>query len=388
MERTRRVTLVVVDPDGTVRGVTSPLTISPPWWQEVGSIAAAVPGTTVLRLLEGTPDETGHMGGEVTYLVQHDDRLGPCPPLQPWAGELVDHPLRLPWARPGGPAADLDWVGSVVEVVGPPRQDRTWNLSAIWSIPAVVDGDRTTVWLKCVPPFFAHEANVLRLLDDRPLPRVIAAADHRILLAELPGEDGYDAGEAEQRSMVETLVHTQAASADRIDRLLAAGVPDHRAEPLTVALTELVARLAPDRDGLRLLVAQLPDRFAAVAATGLPDTIVHGDPHGGNCRRGTDPPIWFDWGDSTIGNPLLDLAATHRMADTTVRHWVDRWRQVVPGADPTSAWLALEPVARLREAWVYQRFLDNIEPAERCYHHRDVPAALDQAEAAVVSWTG
>ncbi len=377
MGRNRSATLVVVDGDGVVHGMLGPIAIDLPWWQEAGPIADAVAGATVLRLLSATADANEPMGGSVTYLVELDaEGLARHAPFQPWTGSLDDHPLRHPWAEPGGPAEDLAWVSSVVDVTGPPRQHRTWNLSAIWSVPTAGG----PVWLKCLPPFFAHEIAVLEQLADQPIPRVIAADGHRCLMADLPGEDGYEADRSEQISMISTLVEIQRRSIDRVEDLLAASVPDLRTPRLIAELTELIQRLAPDSEQLMRLVDELPDRMAVVDRCGIPDGLVHGDPHGGNCRRGVDPPIWFDWGDSFIGNPLLDVAALHRMDAATVERWLDLWEEAIPGAEPRTAWRALEPIAALRMAWVYQRFLDNIEPNEHHYHRDDLPKALRDVE--------
>ncbi len=49
------------------------------------------------------------------------------------------------------------------------------------------------------------------------------------------------------------------------------------------------------------------------------------------------------------------------------------------------AWKALEPIAILRKACVYQRFLDNIEPSEWVYHRHDPQAMLVAAAAATTS---
>lgn len=368
----------MIGPDGQVLGVTNPLTVAEPWWQESGPIVDVLPGATVLRLLDATPDEDEPMGGTVSYLVEWDPTSSDNPPLlRPWGGKLTSDPHRHPWASVGGPAADLAWVASKVDIIGTPRQQRTWNLSAIWSIPTAVG----TVWLKCVPPFFAHERAVLEYLADQPVPNLIAADGHRLLLADLPGEDGYRADEREQVEMVETLVAIQQRATERVPALLDAGVPDLRAEPLAEHLRQLVPRLAPENPALDRLVEELPERLTIATECGVPDTIVHGDPHGGNCRRGVTPPIWFDWGDSFIGNPLLDLAALHRMSKAAVQRWLDLWAEAVPGSDPQRAWKSLEPVAALRMAWVYQRFLDNIERAEHVYHRDDVPEALRTAEA-------
>ncbi len=381
-DRGRIGALVLVASDGTERGVVGPVDLAEPWWQETRPITELLPGAHVLRLLHGEPDETEHLGRRVTYLVEYD---GPIPEplaLRPWSGDLSDHPMRLPWARLGGPTADLDWVASVVTVdpERPARQHRTWNLSAIWSIPTAPD-DRSRghdeVWLKCVPPFFAHERSVLEIMADQPVPRLIAADEHRLLLEPMPGTDGYDPSATEELAMVDSLVDLQLCSAERREQLLDGGVPDLRSNPLVAELSDLVERLAPDDEILGSFINSLPERLERVDDLGLPDVLNHGDPHGGNSRRGTDPVLWFDWGDSFIGSPLLDVAAHHRLSSSTVEHWLDRWARHGGSNEVRNVWSELEPVAMLNMARVYQRFCDNIEPSELPYHLADVQASLD-----------
>ena len=43
----------------------------------------------------------------------------------------------------------------------------------------------------------------------------------------------------------------------------------------------------------------------------------------------------------------------------------------MPGSDPARAAALLTPVAALRQALIYQIFLDGIEPDERVYHAAD-----------------
>ena len=86
----------------------------------------------------------------------------------------------------------------------------------------------------------------------------------------------------------------------------------------------------------------------------------------GNARIGLGTPILFDWGDSRIGNPVLDLAVLNRLPgparDALADYWLRTWKQALPGSDPEQAWHLLRPLAALRTAAVYQHFLDNIEP--------------------------
>lgn len=383
--RHRLVTLVMVDRSGRVLGALAEQPMPLPWWQETGPIVDTVPGVTVLRLLDGQPDPDRPMGGSVTYLAEFDgdDPIGDGHgfDLEPWSGGLDDHPMRLPWARPGGPEADHRWVASQVAITGPPRQHRTWNLSAIWSYPTT-DG---RVWLKCVPSFFAHEAAVIRLLDGEDVPRLLAQDGHRLLLADLGGHDAREATDVEQRAMLDALVDLQLRVTERVDAFVAAGVPDLRSEVLGPTLAQLVERLVPVSDArhrpLQALVDELPDRLARVDADGPPATLVHGDAHGGNCRLGVERPTWFDWGDACIASPLLDLVCDWDKSADVRRQWVGRWAD--HAADVDGAWEAIRPIALLRQAWVYQRFCDHIEPSERIYHRDDVPVALDATVAAL-----
>lgn len=369
-ERTRSATLVVAGSDGQIRGQLGPVTVAEPWWQEAGPVAAVLPGSVVLRMLHAAADPNEPMGGEVTYLVEFDGEVE----LEPTDILLSPHELRMPWAEIGGPSADLAWACKFVEPVAAPVQARTWNISSVWRI-ATTSGE---VWFKGVPPFMAHESATISLLLGHPVPTPIAADGHRQLLAAMPGRDGYRADHDQQRRMIDTLIDIQAETASRIDEFVAAGVPDLRSTELALRLSEVVDRHAPDDPALQGLIDSLPDRLDIVDALGPPAALVHGDAHPGNCRLGTEPPLWFDWGDSFIGSPLFDLGTVERWPAVGVDGWLARWDARWPDRDAAAAWEALRPVAVLRHAWMYQHFLDHIEPSERIFHEADVPHYLDR----------
>ena len=137
----------------------------------------------------------------------------------------------------------------------------------------------------------------------------------------------------------------------------------------------------------------LPERYAALEACGVPDTLVHGDFHPGNLRGrpargdlrgGEDRLVLLDWGDCGVGHPLLDRAAFLSRSpadqrDEVVSRWDEAWRVAVPGCDPVRAGQLLEPVAALRQAVVYDGFLRGIEPSERVYHAADPAIWLRRA---------
>lgn len=376
----RTASLVVVGADGRVLGETPAVDVATPWWQDLEPVLDANPGLRVLRLLDGTPPGGRAEGGRVRYVAEEDGTV-PVVKLRRYEGDeaavVEDHPLRMPWARPGGPAADLAWAEGHGRFVAPPRQVRSWNLSALWRL-STTHGPR---WLKCVPRFFAHEAAVIAALGPSPsLPVIVAAEGHRLLLEEMPGVDGYDADASEYEAVVDALVDLQTAGGPP-----PVGLPDWRPDRLLDAAVETVAVHAPGDAALGRLLDGWAQRWTAITDCGLPDVVFHGDAHPGNARIGCRPPVVFDWGDSGFGHPLFDLTAPdsvgHPSAFRVRRHWLGRWAEAAPGADPARAWKLLRPVAELRAAVVFRRFLDGIETSEAVYHRGDVPTHLARAAA-------
>jgi hypothetical protein len=383
----RVVTLVLFDAQGRPLGALPPFEVETPWWMDIGPVVRAVRAAyglriTVLRLLDAQLSRAH--GGAVTYLAQLDgDASGT--PLQPWAGSLPDHPLRHAYARVNGPHADLAWAEATLRsaggaITGEPQQIRTWNLSSIWRLSSTAG----PVWLKVVPPFFAHEGTLIDALRGEAVPRLLGRDGGRLLLAQAAGEDLYGATLAERRSMIDLLVALQRRWSERTDELLALRLPDWRAPALCAAITALLQRradavLPDDRALLDAFVESLPARCAAIAACGLPQGLVHGDFHSGNVRGGNGHALTLlDWGDSGAGHPLLDMPAflgrspPEQVAPLRA-HWCAAWQRAVPGCDPARASTLLAPIAAARQALIYQRFLDHIEPAEYPYHRADVP---------------
>ena len=397
----RTATLVLCLPDGTLLGALPPLHVAVPYWQEAGPVVAAARAAhglevTVLRLLAA--ERTDGCGGRVTYLAEV---AAPVHGLRPWTGPLDDAPLRLPYARPGGPAADLAWADAALAGLGrprtgPARQVRSWNLSSLWQLPT----GEGSAWLKVVPPFFAHEGRIIERLDPAVVPPLLATEGPRLLMDEVPGEDRYGATGPVLHRMVSLLCGLQGSWVGRVPELLELGVADWRADALVPLAEGALSRVADqlDRDTVAAcgrLVDTLPERFAALADCGVPDTLVHGDFHPGNVRGGARPGdglgstgaplVLLDWGDSGVGHPLLDRAAfldriPEQQRAAVVAGWDDAWRAAVPGCDPVRAGSLLQPVAALRQAVVYDGFLRRIEPSERVYHAAD-PASWFRAAA-------
>jgi hypothetical protein len=296
----------------------------------------------------------------------------------------------MPWARPGGPDADLDWADGLladhgIERTGPAEQIKSWNLSSLWRLP-IEDG---AVWLKHVPPFFGHEATIIDRLAGRSVPRLIGADGPRMLMHEIPGEDMYDAGLPILSRGLSILVRIQRDWIARVDELLAMGLPDWRPAELMALIDDAVERTsselaAEDRSTLGGFVSGLPRRFDLLAECGIPDSLVHGDFGPGNLRGDDRSLVVLDWGDCGVGNPLLDQPAMFDRAPADAAEplrdqWTAEWKAAAPGSDPRQAAVLLAPVAAARQAVIYRKFLDNIEPSEHPYHSADPSSWLARA---------
>lgn len=392
----RTVTLLLVDRTGAPVGQLPPFPVSTPWWPEVDEVVAGVRDrygldVTVLRLVHA--QRPAPHGGAVSYLAEVAGAPPPGVLLTPVTVDGAPRPHRAPWAVPGGPAASLAWADEQLTAAGRgparPGQHRTWNLSAIWRF----DGPAGPVgWLKQVPPFFAHEAAVLRFVAGVApgwVPPLLAAGEQgRLLLDHVAGMDCHDAG-VELRAAVAAGLHTvQDHARGTVPQLLAAGVPDRRWPVLAGRLRSVAAGHGAGIAGLDRLVDTLDERLAAIEACGLPETLVHGDLHPGNVRSAGSGHTVIDWGDSFVGHPGFDIL---RLADglpdadagSLLDDWAARWRATVPGCDPLRAVALLRPVAELHAAAVYAGFLAGIEESEWPYHASDVPAALRAAVAAL-----
>jgi len=174
-----------------------------------------------------------------------------------------------------------------------------------------------------------------------------------------------------------------------IGTLVELGLPDYRGPALSATIGNAFERAADmllpdDRAILVPFIAGLPERFARLAECGIGDTLIHGDFHPGNFRGGGARLALLDWGDSGVGHPLLDQPAflSRVPADTVApvrMHWIAAWTKHVPGSDPKRAEILLAPVAAARQAAIYQRFLDSIEPSEQAYHRGDPKTWLERA---------
>ncbi len=374
--------LVLVDALGTPIGKLPPVLAGTPWWPEVESVVRAVRtrfgiDVTILRVLDA--ERPRMPGGRVTYLAETDDAIK----CQPFDGVLDDQRLRNRYAKVGGPRADLDWARAALaqmnrEIVAPPVQVKTWNLSSLWRL--ALDGE--AAWLKSVPGFFGHEGALMQALASSGcVPRALAHEHGRLLMSDIPGADLFEATPEQSREMIDMLVALQHDWAACIDTLLAIGLPDWRAPALVPAIENVFERTRHELDASNAATIEqflygIEERFTALDACGISDSLVHGDFHPGNVRGDGQQLTILDWGDAGVGHPLLDASAFMERMPAGLQsrlrdHWLKRWQDACPDCDARRAWDLIAPIAAARRAVIYLGFLDNIEPAEHPYHRDD-----------------
>ncbi|WP_434439570.1 phosphotransferase [Lentzea sp. E54] len=334
---TERSIIALVSAPSGFAGRTGAIAVETPSWNHVEPVNAALRDllgveTSVLRLVSA---EGGRVpvGGVVTYHVEahgEPDRTH----LKPADAPEPDAEHRLPWARLGGPAELVAWADTAVTRTGPAVQVRTWNLSSVHRLPTA-DGP---VWLKAVPPFFADEGTVIKMVaahDPTLVPEVLASAPGRVLLSQAEGGNCWQ------------------LTPELVERVV----------PRWVAVQNA---LAGD--------AQLPPSAVPMPSFGLPDTLVHGDFHPGNWRSSG---VVIDWSDAVWGHPALDacrlMSFSPDLNEVISRVWSEAWLAHRPDSRPLEALDVARRASHLHNAVRYQEFLDNIEESERIYH-RDDPA--------------
>jgi hypothetical protein len=339
-ERPNRSIIALVSTPSGFAGRTDVIEVETPNWNHVEPINTALREllgveTSVLRLVS-TDGGVVPFGGTVTYHVEargEPDRTHLHPAEEP----EPDAEHRLPWARLGGPAELVAWADTVITRTGPAVQIRTWNLSCVHRLPTT----QGPVWLKAVPPFFADEGSVIKMVaahDPTLVPELLASAPNRVLLSEAEGGNCWHL----TPEMVEKVV------------------------PRWVAVQHALAG-----------EPRLPASVVPMPSFGLPDTLTHGDFHGGNWR---DSGVVIDWSDACWGHPALDacrLMEFHPgVQDVIARVWSEAWLTHRPDSEPLKALEVARRASRLHNAVKYQEFLDNIEESERVYHEGDPQTEL------------
>jgi hypothetical protein len=263
--------------------------------------------------------------------------------------------IRAPWDEPGWQARVVRWVrahvkGTAYGEVRGLEVAQKWALSCVLRV-RTAGGDLSqtgTLYFKAVPPFFASEARITATLahifpDNVPMPLATDPRRNWMLLPDLGREDLREGTQPDEWCRVmRLLAWMQRECIGRTDELRRAGCGERglvsMVEEIDVLCsdTKVLSLLeAGDRRKLLEAVPHLKALCARLAAYGVPETLMHGDFHGGNIARTGGRYVVFDWTDASISHPFLDLPIIlnwhvppdnieHlKVRDTYLAEWID-----------------------------------------------------------------
>jgi hypothetical protein len=234
----------------------------------------------------------------------------------------------VPWQDPAWMPEMASWVDARLAAAGIRRRS---EVARIWFRPRAallsVETDRGRMWAKAVPPVFAHEIALTELLADIDpgiVPPVVAAdrALGRIITEHVEGPllSGLD-DPAIWTATLSRLAEIQRVLASDPTALREAGAV---AAPLA-RLAETLPGLLGDDDlllvdrpdgltgreaaGLRRRIPDLVRACRSLDASGIPDSLDHGDLAADEVIIGAMGPVFLDWSDGSITHPFLSAAA-------------------------------------------------------------------------------
>jgi hypothetical protein len=322
-------------------------------------------------------------------------------------GRRVRRPWRPPWQRPGWFAGAVAWAAARlrrrgIAVTGPAELLGTKVGRALLRLPT----DGGAAYLKALPPMYAREPRLLRLLAASfpgAVPDVLAVdARRRWHLTRDHG--GVDLGgvgvPAVWERALSAFAELQRALAGRLTDLLAAGCPDLRPAALAAQLEPLlegadalfVGRPGGLTDAERRDLAALGPRLRAAldrqAVEAPPPSLVHGDFLPANVAVAAGRPVFVDWCEATVSHPFFSpvrfLAAAHARGravgedpalDARLRAaYLEPWTALAPPGRLAEAFglaCALQP---LQHALTYRQLLAAAGPAARTWERRTVAA--------------
>jgi hypothetical protein len=305
-------------------------------------------------------------------------------------------PARLaPWQREGWFEEAVSWIRATLPGVTAVEQYITWSSSCLLRIAAA--GRRA--YFKAAPEYFGQEAAMTARLAERfpdLIPRPVAVdVDRGWLVLEDFGDALVESmGLPHWEAALDTLLEIHRGGVSAVESLLAAGLVDRR-PPVLAAQIEGLARLGPGElpegvgERLREAVPRLTERCAELAASPIPNTLVHGDFHAGNVVVHHGRYLIFDWTDPCIAHPFVDLETLLRVSgppSTDPRafarlrdRYLDGWSDVVSLREGVELFERMEPLAAMHHALSYRAIIQALEPGQRWEWTSHLPWWLGRA---------
>jgi len=318
-------------------------TDTPPPWQVVSIVVDEIRarhGLDVATLRAASVDEPVARGAGARRFYEAEFLGGSPPAGAAWVDGADLGPelavvtpgateSRHPWYHMGWLAEMSAWIdGRLADAGlrrrGPIRQVRSWGRAALLTF----ETDRGRLWAKAVPDMFAHEIAVTELLADIDpgiVPPVVAADRSlgRIVTEHVEGASLVTIGPepAVWMATMSRLAEVQRVLAADLGALSVAGVAAAPLERLAESLSGLLADdelLRTDRPGgltggeaqsLRDRLPEWVEACRALAASGIRDSLEHGDLTADEVILGAMGPVFLDWSDGSITHPFLSAAS-------------------------------------------------------------------------------
>jgi hypothetical protein len=226
------------------------------------------------------------------------------------------------WTDPSWREAADAWIHEQLGSLGNPAAGAIEAVHVQpWSTVLRVPTGRGDAYFKANTPALRHEAAVVALLGERRpdcMPRLLAVDRARgwMLMA--------DAGTrlreliARERELTRWLdvlplyASVQIDLSDRVDELVALGVPDMRLAALPASYERLLGELeglpADEARRLREAVPHVEAMCDELAAHGLPETIQHDDLNEGQVYLCDGRYLLLDWADACVSHPFFSMS--------------------------------------------------------------------------------
>lgn len=311
--------------------------------------------------------------------------------VQRWLSEpLSDPPLRTPWAKEGWFAQTRAWIEDQVQKAGftltePLYIRRSWSLTCMMVQPT----DQGNLYIKATNAMFTPEGTLTSQLAEwfpANMPQVVVSDPARGMYI-MRDFEAAPLHEVKDHSLWEqaAAIHArhQRESIEHVDRLLALGCWDRRPLALMGYVDELVCDPEPlhigqanglTEDEFRQYQETAPRLKALceeVEALNIPYTLTHGDFHMGNIAIKDGVPIFFDWSDTSIAHPFMDLfslieqyeAKEADLRERVRRAYLNEWRELGSEEMIDHAFDLATRLSILNQAISYRYIFHNIEPS-------------------------
>ncbi len=313
-------------------------------------------------------------------------------------------PARVPWYTPGWFASAETWIEQALQSLGrtpsaPVVQVRSWQRSCLLQ----VETDGGPVFLKAVPPIFAHEPAITHALSDRyprHIPPVLARHPRQpwFLMQAVPGDSLETCGDpAVWEQAVRTFALIQIDLAQRTQRLVELGCPVRPLSTLADRFEQLLADESAlllgrpaglNEDDLETIRAMLPElrrKAQRLSEIDLPPTLEHGDFWPGQVLVAQDPPpppsspdpgaaltgprpVFIDWSDCSIAHPFFSLSFfddimemegylpdVDDLRERLRTAYLGPWSTFAPMKELVEAFELARPLAAIHNALIYQQ---------------------------------